>query len=251
MDHEYFIRCGIFSLYNIKRTQIEMLRDRGYVIPKSEQKILNMTEKQFDKYHKKLTEGTITNEWTPYLDEMILPDNVKYTERTVLGNTYVNENNNKKCIVIYIDQEGGLQVVKSITDAILVMIEGINTGIKYDEAILITHMPFSVCSRSSINDLKYTKHWIFNDYELRINVTKHVYVPEHRLATEVETREFKRMFKHPELISIQDPIVKYYGWSVGDVVVIKRDISSIDSMVKYMIAKRLIVEANNVSSSKK
>lgn len=228
-----------------------MMRDRGYNIPKSEVKLLSMSESQFLKYHKRLYDNKIENEWTSFLVEMLLPDNAKYTKRTILGNTYTSVNSKKRCIVIYVDQEGGQQVVKAITDAIIVMVEGVNTGIKYDELVLITQIPFSVSGRSSINDLKYTKHWIFFDYELCRNVTKHKLVPEHTLLSEEDTLEFKKRYRHPEQISVNDPVVKYYGWKIDQVIMIKRDISSIDSMVRYIIAKRLIVDANIVNDSKK
>lgn len=238
-----------YNLFSIKKTQIEMMRDRGYDVGEDEQKILSMEEDQFDEYLTALVEGEIVNNWKDYLDMIRFPAESKYTSRTWLGNVYFKEN--KRCIVIYIDQSSGEQVLKVITDAIIVMIEGIDTGIKYDELIMISGIPFSSSSKKSIRDLKYTKHWSFMDRELIYNVTKHFLVPPHTLMPESEVRKMGKSVRNLHQISELDPVVKYYGWSAGGVVLIKRDISEVNMSVRFMIAKRLIVKDTAVNDVKK
>ncbi len=249
MESMSFIRPANFSLFDIKRTQIEMMRDRGYPISNDEKDILSMTEHQFLFYLDQLIRREVTNEWAPYLDMINLPEDAKYTKRTLLGNVYIK--NNKRCLVLFIDQVGGQQVIKVIADAIVVMTEGISTGIKYDELILITKIPFSVVSKRCISDLRYTKCWTFFDKDLILNVTKHVMVPEHTLMPEVDVRDFKRKYKHIEQISEDDPVVRYYGWQVGSIVVVRRNISEMNMMVGEMINKRIIVRSTAVNDGKK
>jgi len=244
MDQSSFIRPGNFDLHNVKITQIQMMIDRGYDVPESEKVMLNMPKDQFTSYVEKLVSGEVDNEWIPYLETINLPENAKYTERTLLGNVYFKDN--KRCMVIFIDQAGGQQVIKVIADAIVVIVEGIETGIKYDELILISKIPFSTVSKKCISDLRYTDHWIFFDKELIFNVSKHVYVPKHTLMDAEKSKAIKKTYKHMEQISEDDPIVKYFGWKVGGVVLIERDVSGLDMMIDTYIAKRVIVRTTAV-----
>lgn len=250
MDQSSFIRPGNFDLFNVKITQIQMMIDRGYNIPESEKAMLNMTKEQFISYLEKLVTGEVDNEWVPYLDSINFPESSKYTERTLLGNVYSkrdeNDKRDKRCMVIFVDQDGGQQVIKIIADAIVVIVEGIETGIKYDELILVSKIPFSTVSKKCISDLRYTDHWVFFDKELIFNVSKHVYVPKHTLMSREESIVIKKIYKHMEQISEDDPVVKYYGWKVGGVVLIERDVSDLDMMIDKYIAKRVIVRTTAV-----
>lgn len=249
MEGHHFIRPGNFDLYDIKKTQIEMMQDRGYEIPESEKAILNMKRKEFHEYLDNLVNGEFDNEWVPYLENINLPENSKYTRRTLLGGSYKKDN--KRCLVIFLDQAGGQQVMKVIIDAIIVMVEGIHTGVKYDELILISNIIFSTVSKSCISDLRFTRHWIFFDRELVNNASKSVLNPEFSILPEKQAREFKRAYKHTAQMSEDDAIVKYYGWKVGSVVLIQRDVTELNMIVKTISTKRVIVRSTAVTNDKK
>lgn len=241
MTSAYFISSGNFDLRTIKITQIQMMKDRGYEINDAEKWMLTAPPEEFHLYMNDLMSGKIDNEWVPYLDIINLPENSKYTYRSLLGNVYFK--GDIKCLVVFIDQVGGQQVIKVIADAIVAMVEGIETGDKFDELILISRIPFSAVSKKCISGLRHTNHWIFYDNELMINVSRHKMVPEHRLMSHEDAIITKRTCKHLEQISEIDPVIKYYGWKVGGVVMIIRDLSELDMMVDKLIAKRVIVRS--------
>jgi DNA-directed RNA polymerase I, II, and III subunit RPABC1 len=73
---------------------------------------------------------------------------------------------------------------------------------------------------------KSRKMQLFHINELAFNITKHVLVPEHQLLSSSEADAFfeKLRAKKEDLprILATDPVIKYYGWSVGRLVRVKR-----------------------------
>lgn len=69
--------------------------------------------------------------------------------------------------------------------------------------------------------------------ELQYNVTKHVLVPKHVLATKEERDDIKKRYKIVELPILlkSDPISRYYNFKVGDIIKIMRKKSIIFRVV--------------------
>jgi DNA-directed RNA polymerase subunit H (RpoH/RPB5) len=250
-----FIIPNDFSLLDIKKTQIEMMMDRGYPISNRERSILSMDESQFYQYLDEIKEGDVDCPWLEIFDQIPFPEDKELTDRNILGNVYSKQDGYqkdgktpkiKKCLVVYIDQKKGQQISKSVADSIIVMVEGITTKVKYQEFILITKIQPSSTTRALFDDLKNTSYWIFMDRELIFNVTKHVLVPRHFLLSRDESRKSRKQFSLHQQISENDPVVKYYGWSVGRMVMIIRDISSQECMIDQMVSRRVIVRATAV-----
>src|SRR5205807_8140209 len=98
----------------------------------------------------------------------------------------------------------------------------------------------------AISDLRRINRdiWYFLDSELRTNITQHIYCPAYTPIYEDSPKERidipkNKYNKLPILISYvlenkptitPDPIVKYYGWSKGTLIKIRRDNTIIDSM---------------------
>ena len=64
---------------------------------------------------------------------------------------------------------------------------------------------------------------LFHEKELQYNLTKHYLVPLHELKYKkdnLEAKDFKKN-KYP-IISQKDPVSRFYGWSVGDVIQVTR-----------------------------
>lgn len=233
------------SLYKIKKTLSEMLIDRGYLISDEEKTILTMKEQKFEKYVDSLYKGDIDSPWVKGLKNFGGDPKIKFpiTRRTVLGNSYVRMTNKERCLVVFIDEDGGKQVSIATSKMIIAEMEDIaNKGkTRYDELIIVTNTVLSNDSKESIKNLRYSTSWIFMDSELQFNKSRHILVPKHELLSEEEGNQYKKTYKAPPQILITDPIVKYYGWKIGDVIIIYRDISNMNLLSTEMVTKRVVV----------
>jgi DNA-directed RNA polymerase subunit H (RpoH/RPB5) len=241
---------SIKRLRKIKTTLTEMMIDRDYEVPEEEREILKMDDEQFSNYITTTMKGG--SPWVEKLETFGGDASVKFpiTERTVLGNIYTKTNNESiKCLVVFIDEpKGTKQVSTNTTKMIKIEAEGVNNRSEsFSELIIITDLIFSSDSYSKIKDLKYTSYWIFFDNELLFNKTKHVLVPKHELVPAKRANEFKRKFRNPPHILHTDPIVKYYGWKIGDIIMITRDISLLNAMATEMCTKRIVVRDQTVN----
>lgn len=64
---------------------------------------------------------------------------------------------------------------------------------------------------------------LFNAEEMQYNITKHQLVPKHELMYKkdsIEAKEFKKN-KYP-IISKSDPVSRFYGYNIGDVIMVTR-----------------------------
>jgi DNA-directed RNA polymerase I, II, and III subunit RPABC1 len=64
---------------------------------------------------------------------------------------------------------------------------------------------------------------LFNVEEMQYNITKHQLVPKHELMYKkdsIEAKEFKKN-KYP-IISKSDPVSRFYGYNIGDVIMVTR-----------------------------
>ena len=64
---------------------------------------------------------------------------------------------------------------------------------------------------------------IFNEDELQYNITKHYLVPLHEIKYKKDSKEAKEFKKNKyPIISVSDPISRFYGYNIGDVIQITR-----------------------------
>jgi DNA-directed RNA polymerase subunit H (RpoH/RPB5) len=115
----------------------------------------------------------------------------------------------------------------------------------FNEAILIIDAPLSSSANKELLALTLTKWQIFYDSDLTYNPTLHVDTPRHELLSAEETREKLREMKVDIskllIIKINDPIVRYYGWTTGGLVRIHRNDRAISILAPKSINYRLIV----------
>jgi DNA-directed RNA polymerase subunit H (RpoH/RPB5) len=235
------IKSGNFPILGIKKTQIEMMLDRGYEVNDSEMSILKMNEDDFNIYIDELIgeyEGYDDDNWFKVLSNSIFNKN-----RIVIGNSYTHSKKDKKCIALFltVSEPAKVQIGVEVVKSVILLANG------YKEMILILDSPLSSKASDSLkNNLVYSKFWIFNDREIFFNPTKHMLVPKHYKLDKENKKEFLKNFKHPQKISEDDIIVKYYGWSKGNIVCIERDIEKMGLYINKMLNKRIIVRANAV-----
>ena len=205
------------KLFRVKKNQLKMMARRGYDISK-ESEILKEDAKNFiQKYHKVAKEQEIDF-------------------RNALSKLYTHTKENKKCLVYFAKPT---HETKQLGKAVVVDFVEQFTKYECKEAILISELPLSVKGSSDLEGITEPFIQIFDDNELITNIVDHVFVPEHELINCNQLGQLGlKKFELPK-ISINDPVIKQYGWRSGNVVKITRDIF-FDVVVRKSIFYRLI-----------
>lgn len=168
----------------VKKIQIQMILDRGYIIPESELQFLTMDNNRKNKIKK-------------------------------LNNVYINDNNNM-LYVYYIDIDEKLHdQFKSFSKKMEKYDSAILIGTTIDEISKKKYSKFY----SKIQN----KPIQFFDYEeLMYNVTTHIDYLKHELIDKSTIIPNIVDINQLPILQLSDPIAKYYGWSTGDVIKITR-----------------------------
>lgn len=220
-------------LFDVKKTQIQMVRDRGYIIPEDELKLLSGSLRNF------VTHITLMN------------GQGNFTARGSLTRIYHNDNNGLM-LVYYGNLTGGKQIsIEEIRkyEAIIndLRIKEEQGDKTLNESILIVDHPISSTANNHINNdinLK-VKNQIFQDSDICYNPTHHILVPIHIKLTEEQKSEKLRELmvdvnKLPIMLNT-DPIARYYGWTTGDLIKIVRIDTSVSILAPTSINYRIIV----------
>jgi len=212
----------MYPLYRSKRTQITMLQDRGYQIPEDDEVIMHLTLNGFiTSYVQAQGLGTVYQRLSHYYERAQPPDVV---------------------FVIYLEpsKEGKQVGVAQIREVTGIIPETIR------HVILISETSLSYKARGYLNEMTFITFETFTYDELGYNPTKHVLVPKHSVLSPEEARAFlaenKLRFSQLPFLSRYDPIARYYGMKVGDIVRITRPILYETSIVSSEVAHRGVVD---------
>lgn len=212
----------------IKRNQIQMMKDRGYDVT-SEEGILSTTEEIF------------TNHYNNVSIQYSLPF------RSLMTSVYQKPNSSETTVVYYAIPLGRTDQLNQET--IAKFIEFVRAG-KHSTAILITKVPLMSKPKTSIKSIDEFKIQVFMDIELMFNVTKHKIVPRHEiLPLEQEAPKMKELsvIKKSQFpyISVNDPVIKYYGWEIDRIVVIERNTIFLDTIARRKLFYRVIIPSSD------
>lgn len=215
----------IQRMFDIKRTQLELVRDRGYDITR-ESTFLNCNVEEFYIYFKRQSEQQKVPIWT-----------------LLSADYYTTDDNPKRMVAFYatkIKPDGKkipISVIKLFVDQI--------TRFSCHEAILIIDQPLSSSSAKTLQAVTDVKWQVFYDTDLTYSPIKHVDVPVHRLLSpeeaEAKLREMKTQATHVPYIKVTDPVIRYYNWPIGGLVKIERDDFSVSILSPKSINYRLII----------
>jgi DNA-directed RNA polymerase subunit H (RpoH/RPB5) len=216
-------------LFDIKKTQLEMVRDRGYEISPEEEQILTMDINNFIIY----VNGLAT-------------DNPKASVRSLLSRSYLARlpNGSTRSMLVYYGGKTNLQQKQVSADVVREFI-GLVQRYAINEAVLIVDAPLSSTGDNELSKLTLTKWQVFFDSDLTHNPTKHVDTPRHELLSPEEAqaklRELRVCLSGLLLLKVDDPVVRYYGWTAGNLIRVHRNDQVVSILAPKSINYRVIV----------
>jgi len=224
-------------LFEVKKVQIEMLKDRGYNIPDDEILLLE-NEDNFEYFLEYLE-----NKKQDIIKEM--PKNKGSTSinidiYNILNNIYYNDDDESILVQYASKGTSSKEISKEIIKKFLKKLNNINFG------ILITDSKLSSGSNELIITQSNENIQIFRENELNVNPTKRLAFNNYRLIPknqeEQKLKELKSIKSQLPKILIDDPIVKYYNFKHKDLIQIERnDENYLPSMCpRYYIYKTII-----------
>lgn len=194
------------NLYKVRQTVLEMVSDRGYIIP---QHMLGVTFEQFS---------------------------VQYDQKNI--DLYIeNEDKQKKYYVYFhTDKAFGKNDMKSVVQKIINQYNDDNMGI-----IILLKDKESTSILKEKSKIFYKNVEFFEQQKMTFNITKHVFVPKHILLTSEEESEILDKYqatknKFPKM-SITDPVAKYYAIKSNQMVKILRNDPEVGLSISYRIVK--------------
>jgi len=217
------------KLFDIKKTQIEMVRDRGYDIHPVEAALLHATLQQFASHL-----------------EFLAADSPGQSRRSLLSSFYRGKNadgTEKRLLAFF----GGktdpsqTQIPKDVTNYFASLCK----EKKFHEAIFIVGFELSTESKDILAKLTTTSWQVFHDSDLTYNPTSSIDTPRHELLSPEVARakliEMKVELSKLLILRSDDPIVKYYGWHVGSLIMIHRNDKSVSILAPKSINYRVVV----------
>mmetsp|Transcript_20537 Transcript_20537/g.23713 ORF Transcript_20537/g.23713 Transcript_20537/m.23713 type:complete len:205 (-) Transcript_20537:29-643(-) len=193
--------------FRVRKTVMEMLVDRGYVVPQSK---LNQT---FEDFKDTITDSLFTISVAKDNEEGMLDDN-----RIIVF--FPNEDK--------INQEQINNYIKKMNDQNIF------------HCILVVKGKVTPSAEKAVREFESTLTIeIFHEKQFYVNITRHEYVPKHIILTNDEKKELLKRYKVkdfqlPKIIK-DDPIARYLGLKRGQVVKIIRRSETAGKYITYRL----------------
>lgn len=197
-------------MYRVRKTCYKMLNKRGYIVPEAE---LSMTTDDFrNKFGDSPSRETLTIlvEKTDDSTEQLF---VFFPEEDKVG---------VKPIKTYCERMKSEQVLK---------------------AIIVVKVNLTPFAKQAIREMSLRGYKVeyFRDAELLVDITEHKLVPEHVLLSPQQKQELLARYRLKETqlpkIQLADPVARYLGLKVGEVVKIVRPSETAGRYITYRITR--------------
>jgi len=198
-------------LHQVRKTVLEMLRDRGYLVPKEE---LKMTYEDFCQKFKVSENGELRRD-----------------DLTILKQ---KQDDPSQQIFVFFPEEPKVGI-KPIRRYCARMKEEM-----VQQAIVVVQQSMSPIAKKAISHMAPVL-WLecFEETDLLVNITEHILVPKHILLTKEEEKALLERYrlKKSQLPRMQthDPVARYYGLKDGDIVKIIRPSETAGRYVTYRL----------------
>ena len=200
----------VVRIHRVHRTVLEMLSDRGYLVPKETLEIsLSVFRAKY------------------------APDNAVKKGADGLQPFFPKRGGDSEQIIVFFADKAktGMKDVETYIKQMQHM--GIPRG------ILIIRDSITPSAKQGLTvDSSYTLE-LFNQAELLVNITKHRLVPKHTLLSPSQKLQLLATYKLQESqlprMLISDPVARYYGLGRGDVVRIQRPSETAGTYITYRI----------------
>ena len=186
------------ALYRVRRTVLEMLRDRGYVISDTSADDLGMTAAEFE------------NNFTAS----------GYSRDSLTMFKQLRANAGEQ---IYVFFPRDVKLGKAAVDDYKRRLT--NEGVA--RAIIVLQGPMTPSANKAVGEMEpAVRLELFLENELLINITKHVLVPQHEVLSDTEKAALLARYKlkDSQLPRVQkkDAVARYYGLTAGQVMKMTR-----------------------------
>jgi DNA-directed RNA polymerases I, II, and III subunit RPABC1 len=195
------------TLFNIRKTVIEMLQDRNYIVPQSE--LIN-----FDDFSIKFKNKNLDI----YID---------------------NSENDKGKVYVYFHNENKTIPKVELKNLLSKTIETYND--ENIKLIILLKEKGNGSILKEINKEIYKNVEIFMNKNMIFNITHHEFVPKHIILSEEEEKEVLDKYstpinKLPKILKT-DPVAKYYGMKPNQICKIIRNSPEVGDYLYYRLVK--------------
>lgn len=215
----------ILNFIKIKKTQIEMISDRGYIIENNELLLYNI-----------ISSNISNGEKINYFKNI-------YSDRMNLSNLYYSNDKSSTILVYYAEDKKTTDSSLGVSDIKEMILFYTKCNPNY--VILITEVPLTPLAKQSLKSDCITDIKVFMDADLYFNLTKHIFYNNHILLTDEETKSLINNIKIKlsmlPIIKSNDPVIKYFNYPSGHVVKIIRKGLFLDSVNLTSVYYRLIL----------
>eukprot|EP01006_Ploeotia_vitrea_P024284 TRINITY_DN57054_c0_g1_i1.p3 TRINITY_DN57054_c0_g1~~TRINITY_DN57054_c0_g1_i1.p3 ORF type:complete len:229 (-),score=109.27 TRINITY_DN57054_c0_g1_i1:914-1555(-) len=201
----------VLQLFRVRKTVLQMLEDRGYLVSK------DVVDKTLEEFRQEMCRDGEVNR-----DQLVLQGEAK-TDREKIMVFFATPDQAKKDVSVtkirtYVERMRELSIKRGVVI--------VPTGLSPFAKQILKELP----GRGIIMEL-------FRDSELLVNITEHVLVPKHVLLTPDEKKTLLERYKLKEMqlprIQLSDPVARYYGLQRGQVVKIVRVSETAGKYVTY------------------
>lgn len=198
------------KMFRVRKTCYKMLNKRGYIVPESE---LAMTS---DDFRNKFGDAPSREALTILVEK-------------------TDDSAEQLFVFFPEDEKVGVKPIKTYCERM--------KGESVLRAIIVVKINLTSFAKQAIREMVQRGYKVeyFRDAELLVDITEHKLVPEHILLSPQQKQELLARYRLKDTqlpkIQVQDPVARYLGLKVGEVVKIIRPSETAGRYITYRICR--------------